>query len=33
MQKELGIVDCEKVKELHEAIKKGKSLKEELGIP
>jgi hypothetical protein len=32
MQEELRIVDCEKVKELHEAIRKSKNLKEELGI-
>lgn len=32
MQKELRIIDCQKVRELHEAIGKSKSLKEELGI-
>lgn len=32
IQREMLIVDCEKVKELYEAIRKIKSIKEELGI-
>lgn len=32
IQGEIRIVDCERVKELYEAIKKTKSIKEELGI-
>jgi len=32
IEAEIKIVDCEKVKELYEAIKKAKNIKEELGI-
>jgi hypothetical protein len=32
MEKEITIVDCERVKELYEAVKKARDIKAQLGI-